>query len=57
MVSIADGPQVSLLCILGSFAAATLSGQGLKTPQILTESLAGRDSFELYCAPCHGRTG
>jgi len=27
------------------------------TPPILTESLAGRDSFELYCAPCHGSNG
>jgi mono/diheme cytochrome c family protein len=25
--------------------------------QILIESLAGRDSFERYCAPCHGTTG
>ena len=28
-----------------------------KTPPILAESLAGRDSFELYCAPCHGSGG
>ena len=26
-------------------------------PSILIESLAGRDSFELYCASCHGATG
>ncbi len=25
-----------------------------QAPRILTDSLAGRDSFELYCAPCHG---
>jgi mono/diheme cytochrome c family protein len=25
-----------------------------RAPRILSESLAGRDSFELYCAPCHG---
>jgi mono/diheme cytochrome c family protein len=50
--------RVVLACVLGFSAAATLSGQNLnQTPQILTESLAGRDSFELYCAPCHGRTG
>jgi mono/diheme cytochrome c family protein len=50
--------EVLPVCILGIVAAATLSGQGLgRTPQILSESLAGRDSFELYCAPCHGRTG
>jgi len=28
-----------------------------KAPSILIESLAGRDSFELYCASCHGTTG
>jgi mono/diheme cytochrome c family protein len=44
------------VCILG-FSAATLGGQGTQAPHILTESLAGRDSFELYCSPCHGRTG
>ena len=26
-------------------------------PRILIESLAGRDTFQLYCSPCHGRTG
>jgi mono/diheme cytochrome c family protein len=26
-------------------------------PQILIDSLAGRDSFALYCAPCHGAGG
>jgi len=26
-------------------------------PQVLTESLAGRDSFDRYCAPCHGLSG
>jgi mono/diheme cytochrome c family protein len=28
-----------------------------QTPPLLTQSLAGRDSFELYCAACHGRGG
>jgi mono/diheme cytochrome c family protein len=28
-----------------------------QTPSILIDSLAGRDSFELYCAPCHGSGG
>ena len=36
----------------------TLDGrQQTRPPQILIESLAGRDAFELYCSPCHGRTG
>ena len=40
-------------------AAASLAGQGRgqQTPPILIESLAGRDSFELYCAACHGSGG
>ena len=47
-----------LVCILAWIAAGTLSGEApSQAPQILTESLAGRDSFEPYCAPCHGRTG
>jgi mono/diheme cytochrome c family protein len=25
-----------------------------RAPRILSDSLAGKDSFELYCAPCHG---
>jgi mono/diheme cytochrome c family protein len=40
-------------------AVATTDGQA-PTPQgpsIAIESLAGRDSFELYCAPCHGSAG
>jgi mono/diheme cytochrome c family protein len=28
-----------------------------QTPPILIESLAGRDSFQQYCAPCHGVSG
>jgi mono/diheme cytochrome c family protein len=34
---------------------ATLGAQ--QPPPILIESLAGRDSFQLYCAPCHGVNG
>ena len=28
-----------------------------QAPPILIESLAGRDSFQQYCAPCHGTSG
>ena len=40
-------------------ASISLPGQtrSPKTPSIAIDSLAGRDSFELYCAPCHGTTG
>ena len=27
---------------------------GERAPRVLSDSLAGRDSFDLYCAPCHG---
>lgn len=40
-------------------ASMSVSGQtrGGQVPSIAIDSLAGRDSFELYCAPCHGTTG
>ncbi len=39
--------------------AVSLAGQGRgqQTPSILIESLAGPDSFELYCQACHGSGG
>ena len=39
--------------------AVSLTGQepGPQTPPILIESLAGADSFELYCEACHGSGG
>ena len=52
--------RVLLVCSLGFFVAGTVSGQSQRqgqSPQILIESLSGADSFGLYCAPCHGRTG
>ena len=32
-------------------------GRGQQTPPILIDSLAGADSFELYCEACHGSGG
>ena len=50
--------RILLVCSLPVLIAVTPSGQGQsQIPQILAESLAGSDSFALYCAPCHGRTG
>jgi len=48
---------VTLAAVLA--ASMSVSGQtrGRGTPSIAIDSLAGRDSFELYCAPCHGTTG
>lgn len=45
-----------------TFAIAVLRAGGAQmhaqqTPPILIDSLAGRDSFGLYCAPCHGSGG
>ena len=28
-----------------------------QAPKILIDSVAGRDSFDLYCSPCHGKDG
>jgi mono/diheme cytochrome c family protein len=47
-----------LVCMLVLLIGTVVSGQAqAKAPQLLTESLAGPDSYEMYCAPCHGRTG
>jgi mono/diheme cytochrome c family protein len=41
----------------GWHAAVPAMAAGQQRSSILIESLAGRDSFELYCAPCHGAGG
>jgi mono/diheme cytochrome c family protein len=38
-------------------AATPVAAGGQQPPSVLIESLAGRDSFGLYCAPCHGAGG
>jgi len=35
----------------------TIHAQRPETPSLILESVTGRDSFELYCASCHGTTG
>lgn len=37
--------------------SATTGAQSPQAPRVLIDSLAGRDSFELYCAACHGSDG
>ena len=37
--------------------SASLQSQRQQPPALGLESVAGRDSFEFYCAPCHGNTG
>jgi mono/diheme cytochrome c family protein len=44
-----------LLTFSMSVSGQTTGGQ--KPPTIAIDSLAGRDSFELYCAACHGVSG
>ena len=39
-------------------AAATLGARAEpQAPKILIDSVAGHDSFDRYCSPCHGKTG
>jgi mono/diheme cytochrome c family protein len=39
------------------FWSATMVAQSGQPPRILIDSLAGRDSFDLYCVACHGSGG
>ena len=55
-------PRTALVCavlMLAAFGwlAAIPSHVAAQAPQILIESLAGKDSYAMYCAPCHGGTG
>ena len=38
-------------------AQSTLPERGESTPPLMLESITGRDSFEFYCAACHGKAG
>ena len=51
----------SSMAILWAATAVVSAGQGgtndtprQQAPRVLVDSLAGVDSFDLYCAPCHG---
>lgn len=50
-------PLALVTIVLSTAASLAGQGRGQQTPPLLSESLAGRDSFELYCAPCHGSSG
>jgi mono/diheme cytochrome c family protein len=45
------------LLMLAFAAAVEASGPQRRPRDLTTESLTGRDTFEAYCAPCHGRRG
>ena len=38
-------------------AQSTLPARGQSPPPLMLDSIAGRDSFEFYCASCHGTGG
>ncbi|HET7221158.1 MAG TPA: c-type cytochrome [Vicinamibacterales bacterium] len=44
-------------CIVAVAALAAAGQRPAEPPKILIDSLVGRDSFQLYCSSCHGRTG
>lgn len=50
-------PLALVTILISTAASLTGQGRGEQTPPILIESLAGRDSFDLYCAACHGSGG
>jgi mono/diheme cytochrome c family protein len=43
--------------VLSSLGAAAAGQRQTGTPALVAPSLYGRDIFEFYCAPCHGRDG
>jgi len=45
------------LCWAAVLAAQTTGGSERRSPTLSIETLSGGDSFEFYCAPCHGRDG
>jgi mono/diheme cytochrome c family protein len=48
----------SLCCYLALSAAVHAQTRAPKMPSTLTiESLTGKDTFNAYCAPCHGQSG
>jgi len=38
-------------------AAQTAGVSAQASPELTIDTLSGRESFEFYCAPCHGRDG
>jgi mono/diheme cytochrome c family protein len=50
-----SGCALSVLVLMVSLAYGQAATEPV--PRVLTESLAGRDSFERYCAACHGTGG
>jgi mono/diheme cytochrome c family protein len=50
------GAIVATGAMIAIASASTLRAQR-QTPPLILDSISGRDSFEFYCASCHGMTG
>jgi mono/diheme cytochrome c family protein len=55
--SIAARLIVAAVAMTGTLSAAAAQTARPNPPSVLIDSLAGRDSFERYCAACHGSDG
>jgi len=55
--SIAARLTVAMLAAMAAVSAAGAQSARPNPPSVLIDSLAGRDSFDRYCAACHGNDG
>ncbi|MBI3403035.1 MAG: cytochrome c [Acidobacteria bacterium] len=46
-----------MACLAAMATATFAQTTGRQNPPLTIQSVAGRDIFEFYCAPCHGRDG
>jgi mono/diheme cytochrome c family protein len=55
----ASATRSVLALLIVAVSGLATSGQAPErpTPPLVIESMLGRDLFEFYCAPCHGRDG
>jgi mono/diheme cytochrome c family protein len=51
------GVLAAITLITCGATLAPVGAQRPTTPPLILESITGRDSFEFYCASCHGKTG
>jgi mono/diheme cytochrome c family protein len=50
-------PLIVAAAVVAFASPALKEQQHQQTPSLILDSITGRDSFELYCASCHGTTG
>ncbi len=46
-----------LTCCILSLGVTVLAQTRTPKPSLAIDSLVGKDTFDAYCAPCHGRSG